>query len=137
MHTPPLHIHPSHGNHPFVPLSYPTLQADVSSLPFPAAAYDSVVDTFSLCVFPDPAAALGEMARVVAPASQGGRVLLLEHTKSDNPLLAAYQVRALAWGSRLLSTGTCGRYFYSMRSKREGGSPCIAQVQCFGLYVRR
>lgn len=36
------------------------------------------------------AAAVAEMARVVRP---GGRVLLLEHVRSDNPLLAAYQVR--------------------------------------------
>ncbi|EFJ43429.1 hypothetical protein VOLCADRAFT_96479 [Volvox carteri f. nagariensis] len=31
------------------------------------------------------------VARVVRPASAGGRVLLLEHCRSDNPLLAAYQ----------------------------------------------
>lgn len=34
------------------------------------------------------------MARVVKPASQGGRVLLLEHARSDNPVLGAYQVGA-------------------------------------------
>lgn len=28
---------------------------------------------------------------MVRPASEGGRVLLLEHCRSDNPLLAAYQ----------------------------------------------
>jgi len=63
-------------------------QADVAALPLPSASFDCVVDTFSLCVFPDPGAALREMARVVKP---GGRVLLVEHTRSDNALLAAYQ----------------------------------------------
>ncbi|GLC36782.1 hypothetical protein PLESTB_000783500 [Pleodorina starrii] len=66
-------------------------EADVAALPFPDSSFDSVVDTFSLCVFPDPQAALNELARVVRPASSGGRVLLLEHCRSDNPLLAAYQ----------------------------------------------
>jgi methyltransferase OMS1 len=57
---------------------------------FASSSFDSVVDSFSLCVIPDPLAALKEMARVVRP---GGRVLLLEHARSDNPLLGLYQVR--------------------------------------------
>lgn len=75
--------------YPFIPL-----QADATQLPLQSGAYDTVVDTFSLCVIPDPLAALKEMARVVRPAAQGGRVLLLEHSRSSNPLLGAYQVRA-------------------------------------------
>ena len=77
---------------PFLSCSYSAFlhasQADATALPFPDASFDSVVDTFSLCVMPDPEGALRELARVVRP---GGRVLLLEHAKSDNALLGTYQ----------------------------------------------
>lgn len=67
-------------------------QADVVHLPFQDSSFDTVVDTFSLCVFSDPLSALNSIARVVKPKQEGGRVLLLEHTKSiNNPLLAWYQ----------------------------------------------
>lgn len=67
-------------------------ERDVARLEgFASSSFDSVVDTFSLCVYPDPVGALREMGRVVKPASQGGRVLLLENSRSKQPLLGAYQ----------------------------------------------
>ena len=63
--------------------------ADAERLPFPDASFDCVVDTFSLCVFANPEAALREVRRVLKP---DGVALLVEHTKSKTvPLLGAYQ----------------------------------------------
>lgn len=63
---------------------------DVASLPYPDNSFDAVVDTFSLCVFPEPLTALTEAARVLRP---GGKLLLLEHQRSSFAPLAWYQVR--------------------------------------------
>jgi methyltransferase OMS1, mitochondrial len=54
--------------------------------------FDTVVDTFSLCVMGETGArkCLEQMGRVVKPG-EGGRVLLLENARSSNPLLGLYQ----------------------------------------------
>jgi len=64
------------------------VRADATALPFADASFDTSLDTFSLCVLPDPEAALRELSRVTR---KGGRVLLLEHSASDFAPLAAYQ----------------------------------------------
>lgn len=43
---------------------------DAEALPFADNTFDTVVDTFSLCVYTDPVKALQEMARVVKPGAQ-------------------------------------------------------------------
>ncbi|CAM9462869.1 unnamed protein product [Discosporangium mesarthrocarpum] len=63
-------------------------EMDVEALRFPSGSFDTVVDTFSLCVFNNPVKSLREMARVCKP---GGKVLLLENSKSSFAPLAAYQ----------------------------------------------
>lgn len=52
--------------------------------------FDSVVDTFSLCVMGNEGAkkCLDEMAGVV---KKSGKILLVENTRSSNPLLGSYQ----------------------------------------------
>jgi ubiquinone/menaquinone biosynthesis C-methylase UbiE len=61
---------------------------DAQRLPFPGAGFDTVVCALSLCTIPDPAAAIGEMKRVLVP---GGRLLLLDHIGSTWPPIYAAQ----------------------------------------------
>ena len=59
------------------------LQADGKKLDFDDNTFDTVVDTFGLCSFDDPVAALKEMERVCKP---DGKILLLEHGKFSSSL---------------------------------------------------
>ena len=59
---------------------------DVQTLDFPDETFDDVVATFVFCSVPDPVLGLDEIARVLKP---NGRLLLLEHVRSPNPVLGA------------------------------------------------
>lgn len=64
-----------------------TLQlGDVQALDFPDASFDTAVAAFVFCSVPDPVLGLREMKRVIKP---GGHVVLLEHMRSPNPVVAA------------------------------------------------
>jgi ubiquinone/menaquinone biosynthesis C-methylase UbiE len=66
------------------------IEAPAESLPFADASVDTVAFTLVLCTVPDPASALTEAARVLRP---GGKLLFVEHVRSQEPSLARWQDR--------------------------------------------
>ena len=61
---------------------------DAESLKFADEGFDTVVDTLGTCSFTDPVGAFREMARV---CKKGGRILLLEHGRSNGKWLGHFQ----------------------------------------------
>jgi len=72
-----------------VPVS--PLRGSAKHFPFAAAAFDSIVMTWTLCSIPNPIGALTEMRRVLRP---GGRLFFVEHGLSP-------EVRTARWQHRL------------------------------------
>jgi SAM-dependent methyltransferase len=66
------------------------VEAPAERLPFADASFDTAVATLVLCTVPDPAGALGEVARVLRP---GGRLFFVEHVRAEGPGLARWQDR--------------------------------------------
>jgi ubiquinone/menaquinone biosynthesis C-methylase UbiE len=66
------------------------LLMDAEALPFSDQTFDTVVSSLSTCTFPNPAAALKEMQRV---CRTDGKILLLEHGRSDRERLGRWQDR--------------------------------------------
>jgi ubiquinone/menaquinone biosynthesis C-methylase UbiE len=64
--------------------------ASADALPFEDGSFDTVVSTMVLCTVPDPAAAVTEVRRVLAP---GGRLLFVEHVRAVSGRLARWQDR--------------------------------------------
>jgi len=67
-----------------------SLLADAEALPFPDKSFDTVVSSLTTCTFPNPVAALKEMVRV---CRTNGKILLLEHGRSDREWLGRWQDR--------------------------------------------
>ena len=64
--------------------------SSAEQLPFEDEFFDTVLGTLVLCTIPDHERAIDEVARVLKP---GGRMLFLEHVRSDDPGLARWQDR--------------------------------------------
>lgn len=60
------------------------LEMDAQAMTFPNDAFDTVVATCVFCSVPDPVAGLREVQRV---CKAEGKIVLLEHVRSENPLL--------------------------------------------------
>jgi ubiquinone/menaquinone biosynthesis C-methylase UbiE len=78
-------------------------EGDAEHLSFGDASFDTVVCALSLCTIPSPAAAIGEMKRVLVP---GGRLLLLDHVGSTWPPVYAAQ-----WLLERVTIAAAGEYF--------------------------
>src|SRR5499427_1588252 len=78
-------------------------EGDAEHLPAGDASFDTVVCALSLCTIPDPAAAIGEMKRVLVP---GGRLLLLDHIGSTWPPVYAAQ-----WLFERITIRAAGEHF--------------------------
>jgi ubiquinone/menaquinone biosynthesis C-methylase UbiE len=81
------------------------LRAPAEDLPFENDTFDTVVSTLVLCGVDDQARALREIKRVLRP---GGRLLFLEHVRSDDQTLARFQDR-MNWLNRLVVDCDCNR----------------------------
>jgi ubiquinone/menaquinone biosynthesis C-methylase UbiE len=72
------------------------VEASAEVLPFDDGSFDVVVATLVFCTVDDPLKAIAEARRVLV---EGGRLLYLEHVRSDSPRLAAWQDRLRRpWG---------------------------------------
>jgi ubiquinone/menaquinone biosynthesis C-methylase UbiE len=70
--------------------------AGAERLPFPDRSFDTVVATLVLCTIPAPRQALADISRVLKP---DGRLLFLEHVRSEDPGTARWQDRLeRPWG---------------------------------------
>lgn len=99
--------------------------ADVEALPFRPNSFDTVASSLSSCTFPDPVAALKEMARVSRP---NGQLLLLEHGRSDREWLGRFQDRH---ADRFAKPLGCHWNREPLRLVREAGLKATAAKRLF------
>jgi ubiquinone/menaquinone biosynthesis C-methylase UbiE len=96
------------------------LRAPAEDLPFEDDSFDTVVSTLVLCGVDDQPRALREARRVLRP---GGRLLFIEHVRSDDPELARFQDR-MNWLNRLVVQCDCNR-------------PTLTSIEAEGFDVSR
>lgn len=73
-----------------LPRDVEVVQAPAEKLPFPDAHFDTAVSTLVLCTVNDLPQTLRELQRVL---KLGGRLLFIEHVRSEDPRVAAWQDR--------------------------------------------
>jgi ubiquinone/menaquinone biosynthesis C-methylase UbiE len=98
------------------------LRAPAEDLPFENHTFDVAVSTLVLCGVEDQPRALRELRRVLRP---GGRLLFIEHVRSDDPGRARLQDR-MNWLNRIVVCCDCNRP--TLVSIREAGFT-VTQVE--------
>jgi ubiquinone/menaquinone biosynthesis C-methylase UbiE len=96
------------------------LRAPAEDLPFEDDSFDTVVSTLVLCGVDDQARSVREMRRVLRP---GGRLLFLEHVRSDDPQLARLQDRL----------SPVNRFFFGCECNR----PTLSTIESGGFTIAR
>jgi ubiquinone/menaquinone biosynthesis C-methylase UbiE len=96
------------------------LRAPAEDLPFEDDSFDTVVSTLVLCGVDDQARSLREIKRVLRP---GGRLLFLEHVRSEEAALARFQDR-MHWLNRIVVDCDCNR-------------PTLTTIEATGFSVSR
>ena len=96
------------------------LRAPAEDLPFEDDSFDTVVTTLVLCGVDDQPRALREARRVLRT---GGRLLFLEHVRSDDPGLARFQDR-MNWLNRVVVGCDCNR-------------PTLSSIEAAGFTVSK
>ena len=81
------------------------VRAEAEKLPFDDGSFDTIVSTLVLCGVGDQTKALAEVHRVLRP---GGRLIFIEHVRSDEPGLARLQDR-MNWLNRAMACCDCNR----------------------------
>ncbi|HUE27011.1 MAG TPA: class I SAM-dependent methyltransferase [Solirubrobacteraceae bacterium] len=82
------------------------LQAPAEDLPFNDDSFDAAVSTLVLCTVDDQPRALRELGRVLRP---GGKLLFIEHVRSDDEKLARWQDRLMPLNIRFAHGCHCNR----------------------------
>ena len=82
------------------------LRAPAEDLPFNEDSFDTVVSTLVLCTVDDQPRALREIRRVLRP---GGKLLFIEHVRSDDEKVARLQDRMLPINVRIAHGCHCNR----------------------------
>jgi ubiquinone/menaquinone biosynthesis C-methylase UbiE len=81
------------------------VRAAAEKLPFENNSFDTVVSTLVLCGVGSQTEALAEIRRVLKP---GGRLIFIEHVRSDDPGVARLQDR-MNWLNRVVACCDCNR----------------------------
>ena len=98
---------------------------DGQSIPLEDESVDAALSTWTLCSIPDPVAAVREIRRVLRP---GGRLHFVEHGKSPDPRVLAWQPRLNPIQRRL----ACGCTLDSdIPAIITGGGLCVDRIDTY------